>query len=782
METLYKLPKPDELPLQFRLSFRPFVAYLKAQQQAFDAAHGLNELYNFLIAQFTEAIALTEESDQPIDETRLAELFQLATVAVLPLTQTSRDIPYAFGLPIPMTVFQYSSAFRDLQKEFPEFMADIPSQIGMESRKRFIYQLILEKCYGVETAKSKPSFQFQKHKKGQTKYFRIDINISFVEPCIKGTLPPLQPAWIDFASGSAPLPDAIALLPLDQFTFDGFCFFQLEDVTETETIQQLQDTFAHLQSDSEPIIYQRFESALRNLYSQPDLQLSIIPLPQVNGHFVYTPDTNARSIFLRHMGINLNVYNDQVAQKIVQKISQHPMPYLFPTLDGFPEAERQSLKERGIGSFLMYPITTATEVLGILEMGSSQSGAFDESVLTKIERILPLVQELLRYQLNHFNDQIEQLIKKRFTSLQPSVEWKFYEAAWEELRLGQNKNAESRPIPVRFPQVFPLYGAVDIRNSSAERHKAVQQDMANQLAAIEAIFAHPDFPADWARSDELRTQSFQCQHRLIAGLNPEDELEYARFLSQEVNPYFRLLLPHQPTLEGVLTQYLSQTSETSGLFNQALRQYERSMDWLNSTVNEYINQEEKRLQTIYPHYFERYRTDGTEYTIYVGQSISPDKPFSLDVGRDLFRWQLTSMIEMAQLTHRLLPHLPLPLQTTQLILAHTNTVDISFRQDERRFDVEGSYSIRYEVLKKRIDKAYILGTQERLTQPDTIALVYSHTAEAADYLPFITSLQKNGQLKPGIEYMDLEPMQGIANLRALRVHINYTDDQTEPEK
>ena len=105
METLYKLPKLDDLPLQFRLSFRPFVAYLKAQQQVFDTAHGLNELYNFLIAQFTEAISLTEASDKPIDEARLAELFQLATVAVLPLTQTSRDIAYAFGLPMPMTVF-----------------------------------------------------------------------------------------------------------------------------------------------------------------------------------------------------------------------------------------------------------------------------------------------------------------------------------------------------------------------------------------------------------------------------------------------------------------------------------------------------------------------------------------------------------------------------------------------------------------------------------------------------------------------------------------------------
>ncbi|MGA0560193.1 hypothetical protein ACO2Q8_26255 [Larkinella sp. VNQ87] len=211
------------------------------------------------------------------------------------------------------------------------------------------------------------------------------------------------------------------------------------------------------------------------------------------------------------------------------------------------------------------------------------------------------------------------------------------------------------------------------------------------------------------------------------------------------------------------------------MFNQSLLAYERSVEWVNTAVNEFIEQEEKRLQTIYPHYFERYRTDGTEYTIYVGQSISPHKPFEPDYLRRFYGWQLKAMVEMARLTRQLLPALPVPLQTTQLLLAHAHPVDISFRQDEHRFDVEGSYSIRYEVLKKRIDKALIAGTQERLTQPDTLVLVYANSREVADYLPFITKLQKEGHVKPEIEYLDLEPLQGVTYLKALRLHLNYSD-------
>ena len=39
---------------------------------------------------------------------------------------------------------------------------------------------------------------------------------------------------------------------------------------------------------------------------------------------------------------------------------------------------------------------------------------------------------------------------------------------------------------------------------------------------------------------------------------------------------------------------------------------------------------------------------------------------------------------------------------------------ISFRMDEKQFDVDGTYNARYEIVKKRVDKAYIKGTTERV--------------------------------------------------------------------
>ena len=138
---------------------------------------------------------------------------------------------------------------------------------------------------------------------------------------------------------------------------------------------------------------------------------------------------------------------------------------------------------------------------------------------------------------------------------------------------------------------------------------------------------------------------------------------------------------------------------------------------------------------------------------------------------DQFTAVQKSMAEVARITNRLFPGLKVPLQTTQLILIHHQPISISFRKDERRFDVEGSYNIRYEVMKKRIDKACIKDTGERLTQPGKIAMVYTNQKEAQEYEEYIRFLQSQNYLSPNIEYLDLEELQGLRGLKALRVEI-----------
>lgn len=119
--------------------------------------------------------------------------------------------------------------------------------------------------------------------------------------------------------------------------------------------------------------------------------------------------------------------------------------------------------------------------------------------------------------------------------------------------------------------------------------------------------------------------------------------------------------------------------------------------------------------------------------------------------------------------HRTSP--PKALQTTQLIFSRHKTIDINFRNHERRFDVAGASNIRYQMIKKRIDKVHIRHTNERLTQPGKIAIVYFNKNDVEDYLPFISYLQEMKTLENNLEELELEDLQGVNGLKAIRVGV-----------
>ncbi len=182
------------------------------------------------------------------------------------------------------------------------------------------------------------------------------------------------------------------------------------------------------------------------------------------------------------------------------------------------------------------------------------------------------------------------------------------------------------------------------------------------------------------------------------------------------------------------------------------------------------------MQQIYPHFFERYVTDGIEFNIYIGQSMAPHFPFDDIYVSNLKMWQLTLLVKAARITNAIEKKLPIHLQTTQLILAHCIPLSISFRNKERKFDVDGAYNIRYEIVKKRIDKVHLRDSAERLTQPGKIAIVYSQQKELTEYLEYIEFLQNEHMLIGEVEQLELEELQGISGLRALRITVNMETD------
>jgi hypothetical protein len=174
---------------------------------------------------------------------------------------------------------------------------------------------------------------------------------------------------------------------------------------------------------------------------------------------------------------------------------------------------------------------------------------------------------------------------------------------------------------------------------------------------------------------------------------------------------------------------------------------------------------------MFPHYFEKQKTDGVDYQMYVGPALLENRRFDPLCLKNLRLWQLMVTCGIAVRAHRLRDRLPIPLETTHLILVQHAPLSIRFRFDEKRFDVDGAYNIRYEIVKKRIDKAVVEGTSERVTQPGKVAIVYNQPAEALEYKAYIEYLQSLGYLTGPVESLELGELQGVQGLRALRVQI-----------
>jgi hypothetical protein len=140
------------------------------------------------------------------------------------------------------------------------------------------------------------------------------------------------------------------------------------------------------------------------------------------------------------------------------------------------------------------------------------------------------------------------------------------------------------------------------------------------------------------------------------------------------------------------------------------------------------------------------------------------------------------MCEMENNFYSLKENLPIPLDVSSMILVFNNPISLRFRMDEKRFDVDGTYNARYEVFKKRVDKSFIKGTEERVTQPGKISIIYSHVEDELEYLKYISFLQSKNKLDTDVQILDVEDLQGVTGLKAIRVSLLYSNDKNSEKE
>jgi hypothetical protein len=770
--------------LDTRFSFRGFIRFLKERRQ-----HEKTQrvrYFDFLIHHFEERLQ-GKDLLEPEEMKNYGDLMELMYSSIFPAIADERDNLWALSIPMQPAIVYGTNAFYDLLLD-PVTGEVKASMIDKEDRERrklnleLVYSVILSQLYGRSFSSSDSLIRsWTNERTGLPSFYRLNIDTRFVEVVPKGPLPVVD--WQQFPS-RRPVPEIMNWLkehlPIADFQFQGITAVTVTDVTTAYVINNIKSLILDPARCDLGSPHDEIMGCLQILGGTKDVDFGMMPFLKVNGHPVFSGESCHHSVL--GMAAESESQREADYMDLVENYIREPRMILYETLPDYQEGEPfflEALRRAGIRGYGLMPVYYNNRLAGVLEISSKKAGMPDSDLLSRLDVVIPLLAQLLQRATDEFDERIKTIIKENFTSIQPAVEWKFHEAAWQFEQ--QRRMGESPAVgTIYFKEVYPLYGAIDIRNSTIGRNDALRRDLQTQFEILTRTLEALDSAVKLELLEEMIYHCHQWQRALEGGMTTADELNLNTFLSEEAGVFLEHFGRSRPDMAELLEPYRRAIDPEEGIAFKNRRNLEWSIQLINQSVNQHLEEATEELQRSYPCYFEKFRTDGVEYDIYTGQSIAPDRSFDILYLHNLRLWQLNSMATIARLTSALLPRMPDPLMTTQLIFVHTMPIDISFRKDERRFDVEGGYNIRYQVVKKRIDKVHVRETNERLTRPGTIAIIYFNDKEAEEYEGYIKYLQEKKLLKQEVEYLELEELQGVSGLRALRVGV-MMEATAEPE-
>ena len=629
------------------------------------------------------------------------------------------------------------------------------------------FGFILRNVYGYEFSRMDVPLVIPSRnpKNGLIRYYNFVLNTRYVELESK-EIQPIETKVLDMLVKDYRNVELwLKYLPAENFRFNGFVLLSLEDITEQVTLTRLQSAVLERNIMDRETLGQ-IELIIQNFLEIADMRVGMLTMN--DDLDLLKSSRNFWPSILQKAGIDVGKRKNR---RLIQHIFSAEKTLQIIHLDDqriFSPGIVNRLKESGINTLILAPLYREEKLIGVLELGTQRKYNLTMAG-KKMTQMLPVIEMAVRRSAEAVDNRIQTIIKENCTAIHPSVEWKFVREAYRTFRREQKSAEHNEMREIVFEKVFPLFGICDVRNSSLARSAAISEDLKMQfrtaLSAIDGLQTEQDF----ILLDELR---FLIEEKLAAlndGANPLEEEDIYGFVEREINATFRQLQKDGRVQGAWLQKYFDALDPELGIIYNRRKNFEESIQLINYKIGSLLERDQAKAQHIYPHYFEKFKTDGVDYNIYIGQSITPRIPFSNIYLKNLRLRQLFNMCRISHMLESIKPQLKSPLQVGQLIFVQNLPIDIRFKYEEKRFDVDGAHNARFEIVKKRIDKARIAGSRERLRQGGKIAIVYSHSRIQSEYLQYIEYLRHKGFLNEKIEFLEVQKMKGVEGLKALRV-------------
>ena len=695
---------------------------------------------------------------------------------------TNNEIKTAY-VPFLDLVFNTSDRFKSILKNAGD---DFELQVkNMPTDEKYIIActLILNFCYGYNLNFKRPFFYEIPDSDGIMRYYKILYNADFTEIIPRKNAPKITEAdYEELLDNFENIDLWKEKFPPNSYDFKGFVISNIFDVTDDQSISNIKSSLIGEDQRKDANFIEGFYDIFRSLFGFKNLEV---------GFSIYNEEEGA---FERVYGVGMNSFllNDKESMtcgdalcewsynRLLEEnkyFSVSDVDRIFEKYDGKVPPHVKVLHDQGFKSAIFAPIAKDQGLMGVIEIVSTEAKVLNSINANKLVDVMPFIISAVERSKNEEENLIEAIIQKECTSIHSSVHWRFEQEARNYIKAEWN-GQEPNFNKIAFENIYPLYGQIDIKGSSEARNWATQQDLTMQLSAIKTILQMASVDEALPIFEQYVFQINAFLANLESNFQVDSEQQISGFIKEELEPVLKHLYANEKLKSGI-DDYFNGIDDLVDVLYYHRKQYDNTIASINKEMASLLDQKQVEAQLMYPHYFERFKTDGVEHNMYIGESLTKEDSFNPIYLYNLRLWQLQVMVEMENAYYQMQSDFPVALDVASMILVFNQPLTISFRMDEKQFDVDGTYNARYEIVKKRVDKAYIKGTTERVTEKGKISIVYSQKEDELEYLRYVRFLQSKKYLDDDVEIVELQDLQAVTGLKAIRVSVLYHKDKND---
>ena len=462
------------------------------------------------------------------------------------------------SLPYYDIIFNSSRRFEEIIQnagdDFQLIVRGVPEELSyiMECT------VILNFYYGFKLDFKRPLFYDIPDEKGVMKHYRILYNADFLELTPTGNAKELTQDDIDELLENF---DNVEIwkekIPPNSFVSKGFVISNIFDATTEHSISEIKSSLIANDKRAGENFVDNLQETFKSFFGVPDIHVGFVAYNTKDDRFERVYGNNMRSFILQDEDmkpcekvlcemsyIKLLKKNDYFAIGDVDKYNKMS--------GGMPLYK--SLKEQNIKSAIFAPIASNGSLMGVLELVSTQINVLNSVNAQKLNDIMPYIVSAVIRSAAEEENLIDAIIQHECTTVHSSVYWKFQEEAKHFIK---NDLEGKSPCfnEIVFKDVYPLYGQIDIKDSSVARNNAIQKDLMIQLATISEIISEAWNETKLPVYEELLFRIKNHIDDVKEVLSTNSEQAVFDFVKDEVSPVLAYLKSNDANLNILINTY-----------------------------------------------------------------------------------------------------------------------------------------------------------------------------------------------------------------------------------